>query len=416
MARKTFNVLFFIKKARLLKNGEAPVCMRITVNGCMVDVLVKRSCPVNLWNQAKENSKGKDRMSVELNHYLEITRSRIHQIYRELESTGKTITVDLMRKLYYGVDEDSKTLLQVFREHNEQSRKLIGKDFVSKTVQRYETTTRYLEEFVQKEYQLTHIALNNLEANFISKFDAFLKIEKGCAQNSAITRLKNLKKIIRIALAKGWMKNDPFLEIRFSLDKVEPDFLEDSEIQKLISKEIDIPRLSQVRDIFVFCCFTGLAFSDIHGLRKEHIVEDSNGVRWIRKGRQKTKIMCNIPLMEIPLKILEKYSTNEYCKKHGVLFPVLCNQKMNAYLKELADICGIKKTLTTHVARHTFATFALANGVSIESVAKMLGHTNVQMTRHYARVLDRTVIREMSQIKMDFHFPFNKDDSSVIVE
>ncbi|NMW95262.1 integrase catalytic domain-containing protein [Bacteroides vulgatus] len=151
------------------------------------------------------------------------------------------------------------------------------------------------------------------------------------------------------------------------------------------------------------CCFTGLAFSDIHGLRKEHIVEDSNGVRWIRKGRQKTKIMCNIPLMEIPLKILEKYSTNEYCKKHGVLFPVLCNQKMNAYLKELADICGIKKTLTTHVGRHTFATFALANGVSIESVAKMLGHTNVQMTRHYARVLDRTVIREMSQIKMDFH-------------
>lgn len=152
------------------------------------------------------------------------------------------------------------------------------------------------------------------------------------------------------------------------------------------------------------CCFTGLAFSDIHGLGKEHIVEDSNGVRWIRKGRQKTKIMCNIPLMEIPLKILEKYSTNEYCRKHGVLFPVLCNQKMNAYLKELADICGIKKTLTTHVARHTFATFALANGVSIESVAKMLGHTNVQMTRHYARVLDRTVMREMSQIKMDFHF------------
>ena len=156
--------------------------------------------------------------------------------------------------------------------------------------------------------------------------------------------------------------------------------------------------------LIVFYRFTGLAFSDIHGLRKEHIVEDSNGVRWIRKGRQKTKIMCNIPLIEIPLKILEKYSTNEYCKKHGVLFPVLCNQKMNAYLKELADICGIKKTLTTHVGRHTFATFALANGVSIESVAKMLGHTNVQMTRHYARVLDRTVIREMSQIKMDLHF------------
>ena len=177
MARKSFSVLFFIKKGKLLKNGEAPVCMRITVNGCMVDISIKRSCPVNLWNQAKENSKGKDRMSVELNHYLEITRSHVHQIYRELETSGKVITVDLVRKLYYGVDEDNKTLLQVFREHNEQSRKLIGKDFVSKTVQRYETTTRYLEEFIKKEYQLPDIALNNLEANFISKFDAFLKIE-----------------------------------------------------------------------------------------------------------------------------------------------------------------------------------------------------------------------------------------------
>ena len=154
MARKSFSVLFFIKKGKLLKNGEAPVCMRITVNGCMVDISIKRSCPVNLWNQAKENSKGKDRMSVELNHYLEITRSHVHQIYRELETSGKVITVDLVRKLFYGVDEDNKTLLQVFKEHNEQSRKLIGKDFVSKTVQRYETTTRYLEEFIKKEYNL----------------------------------------------------------------------------------------------------------------------------------------------------------------------------------------------------------------------------------------------------------------------
>lgn len=237
---------------------------------------------------------------------------------------------------------------------------------------------------------------------FIEDYEFWLKTEKKCCHNTATKYLKNFKKIIRIALAKGWMKNDPFSEIKFSLDKVEPDFLEDSEIQKLISKEIDIPRLGQVRDVFVFCCFTGLAFSDIHDLKKEHIVEDPNGAKWIRKGRQKTKIMCNIPLMEVPLKILGKYSTNEYCKSRGVLFPVLCNQKMNAYLKELADICGIKKTLTTHTARHTFATFALANGVSIESVAKMLGHTNVQMTRHYARVLDRTVIREMSQVRMDF--------------
>lgn len=194
-------------------------------------------------------------MSVELNHYLEITRSRIHQIYRELESTGKTITVDLMRKLYYGVDEDSKTLLQVFREHNEQSRKLIGKDFVSKTVQRYETTTRYLEEFIKKEYQLSDIALNNLEANFISKFDAFLKIEKGCAQNSAITRLKNLKKIIRIALENDWIKKDPFAYYRFKLEETDPEFLTMDEIKIILAKEFTIKRVEQVRDVFYLLHF-----------------------------------------------------------------------------------------------------------------------------------------------------------------
>ena len=340
MARKTFNVLFFIKKARLLKNGEAPVCMRITVNGCMVDVLVKRSCPVNLWNQAKENSKGKDRMSVELNHYLEITRSRIHQIYRELESTGKTITVDLMRKLYYGVDEDSKTLLQVFREHNEQSRKLIGKDFVSKTVQRYETTTRYLEEFIKK---------------------------------------------------------DPFAYYRFKLEETDPEFLTMDEIKIILAKEFTIKRVEQVRDVFIFCIFTGLAFSDVKDLSPEHLVKDNKGELWIRKNRQKTKIMCNIPVLPVAASILDKYKDVAECT--GKLLPVLCNQRMNSYLKEIADVCGIHKNLSTHTARHSYATsVCLANGVSMENVAKMLGHADTSVTKHYARVLDQNILKDMQKV------------------
>ena len=403
MARKSFSVLFFIKKAKLLKNGEAPVCMRITVNGCMVDISIKRSCPVNLWNQAKENSKGKDRMSVELNHYIEITRSRIHQIYRELETSDKVITVDLVRKLYYGVDEESKTLLQVFREHNEQSRKLIGKDFVSKTVQRYETTTRYLEEFIKKEYQLSDIALNNLEANFISKFDAFLKIEKGCAQNSAITRLKNLKKIIRIALENDWIKKDPFYGIHFKQEEVNVEFLSREELDILMNKEFAIKRLEQVRDIFVFCCFTALAFVDVQQLSREHLIKDNNGALWIRKARQKTNQMCNIPVLTIPQRILRKYEDNAECIKKGVLLPVISNQRMNAYLKEIADVCGIAKRLTTHVARHTAATVVfLANDVSMENVSKILGHSNIRMTQHYAKVLDSSIMRDMVNVEQSF--------------
>ena len=383
MARKSFSVLFFIKKGKLLKNGEAPVCMRITVNGCMVDISIKRSCPVNLWNQTKENSKGKDRMSVELNHYLEITRSRIHQIYRELETSDKVITVDLVRKLYYGVDEESKTLLQVFREHNEQSRKLIGKDFVSKTVQRYETTTRYLEEFIKKEYQLSDIALNNLEANFISKFDAFLK--------------NNLKKIIRIALENDWIKKDPFAYYRFKLEETNPEFLTMDEIKIILAKEFTIKRVEQVRDVFVFCIFTGLAFSDVKDLSPEHLVKDNKGELWIRKNRQKTKIMCNIPVLPVAASILDKYKDVAECT--GKLLPVLCNQRMNSYLKEIADVCGIHKNLSTHTARHSYATsICLANGVSMENVAKMLGHADTSVTKHYARVLDQNIFKDMQKV------------------
>ena len=397
MARKSFSVLFFIKKAKLLKNGEAPVCMRITVNGCMVDISIKRSSPVNLWNQAKENSKGKDRMSVELNHYIEITRSRIHQIYRELETSGKAITVDLVRKLYYGVDEESKTLLQVFREHNEQSRKLIGKDFVSKTVQRYETTTRYLAEFIKKEYQLSDIPSNDLEPDFISKFDAFLKIEKGCAHNSSITRLKNLKKIIRIALQNEWIKKDPFAYYRFKIEDTEPEFLTMDEIKIILDKEFTIKRIEQVRDIFIFCTFTGLAFSDVKELSPEHLIRDNKGELWIRKSRQKTNVMCNIPVLPVAASILDKYKDVAECT--GKLLPVLSNQRMNSYLKEIADICGIHKNLTTHCARHSYATsVCLANGVSMENVAKMLGHTDTSTTKHYARVLDQNIFKDMQKV------------------
>ncbi len=392
MARKSFSVLFFIKKAKLLKNGEAPVCMRITVNGCMVDISIKRSCPVNLWNQAKENSKGKDRMSVELNHYLEITRSRIHQIYRELETSDKVITVDLVRKLYYGVDEESKTLLQVFREHNEQSRKLIGKDFVSKTVQRYETTTRYLEEFIKKEYQLSDIALNNLEANFISKFDAFLKIEKGCAQNSAITRLKNLKKIIRIALENDWIKKDPFAYYRFKLEETDPEFLTMDEIKIILAKEFTIKRVEQVRDVFVFCIFTGLSYVDVCELTPENIRLSFDGNLWIIKKRHKTSITSNIRLLDIPKSILQKYDGK---LPNGKLLPVISNQKMNDYLKEIAVVCGINKKITFHVARHSFATLSISYGVPIESVSKMLGHTNIRTTQIYAKIIDTKLSEDM---------------------
>lgn len=204
-------------------------------------------------------------------------------------------------------------------------------------------------------------------------------------------------------LANDYISKDPFVNIKFKLDVVEREFLEDHEIKAIIDKNIPVQRLAQVRDVFVFAIFTGLAFSDLKGLKSEHLVRDNNGDMWIRKARQKTKNMCNIPLLNPAQQILEKYKDHPECVTKGVLLPTLCNQKMNVYLKELATICGIEKEICTHVARHSFATsVALANGVSIENVAKMLGHSNTNMTRHYARVLDKSIKRDMAQVNSKF--------------
>ena len=400
--KSTFKVLFYLKKGSEKKNGEVMIMARITIDGKLCQFSTKQSILPENWNIAAGKAKGKD--AGRINALLEDIKASLNNIYHEQQRRDNYVTAEKVKNEFLGHSEKHETVLNLFKKHNDDVKQLVGISKTIATYRKYEVTRRHLAEFIQSKYNISDIAINEITPMFITDFELYLRTTCKCSYNTTAKFMQFFKRIILIARNNGILIGDPFANYKIRLEKVDRGYLTEDEIKIILKKKMVSERLENVRDLFIFSCFTGLAFSDIHGLRKEHIVEDSNGVRWIRKGRQKTKIMCNIPLMEVPLKILEKYSTNEYCRKHGVLFPVLCNQKMNACLKELADICGIKKTLTTHVARHTFATFALANGVSIESVAKMLGHTNVQMTRHYARVLDRTVIREMSQIKMDFHF------------
>ena len=400
--KSTFKVLFYLKKGSEKKNGEVMIMARITIDGKLCQFSTKQSILPENWNIAVGKAKGKD--AGRINALLEDIKASLNNIYHEQQRRDNYVTAEKVKNEFLGHSEKHETILDLFKKHNDDVKQLVGISKTIATYRKYEVTRRHLAEFIQSKYNISDIAINEITPMFITDFELYLRTTCKCSYNTTAKFMQFFKRIILIARNNGILIGDPFANYKIRLEKVDRGYLTEDEIKIILKKKMVSERLENVRDLFIFSCFTGLAFSDIHGLRKEHIVEDSNGVRGIRKGRQKTKIMCNIPLMEVPLKILEKYSTNEYCRKHGVLFPVLCNQKMNACLKELADICGIKKTLTTHVARHTFATFALANGVSIESVAKMLGHTNVQMTRHYARVLDRTVIREMSQIKMDFHF------------
>ena len=403
MKRDSFKVLFFLKKAKLLKNGEASVCMRITVNGARVETNIRKSIDPALWNQAKECAKGKSRKSCDLNAYIEEARIKLHGIFNELESEGIPIHARLLQEKFFGQDKEPeviRTIIGTMQEHNDQCRELVGKDYALITVRRYESCKRYLAELIKQKYGKEDLPLTEVNGELVRAFEFYLKTEKECQQNTVIRYMKCLKKITNLALANEWITKDPFIGIKFHEKEVIREFLTMDELLTIYNKKFSLERITVVRDVFIFAAFTGLAFIDVQQLAPEHIVEDQNGNLWIRKPRQKTKNMCNIPLLDIPMAILRKYATHPTCQKKNVLLAVTCNQKMNCYLKEIADLCMINKTLTTHTARHSYATsVCLANGVSIETVAKMLGHSNIKMTQHYARVLDSSILRDMNNVK-----------------
>ena len=399
MKRNSFTVLFLLKK-KLLKSNETPVSLRITVNGQRSEIRTRRSIDPKLWCQAKERSRGRDRLSQDLNHYIETSRVRLYQIFEKLEREEKPVSAKIVLDIFNGKTENSqRTLLGIFKEHNEQCRKLIGIDYVAITVNRYDLCCRYLGELITKEYNLEDLPLKEIDNEFIRKFELYLKTERGCAQNTVIRYMKAFKKVINLAVANDWISRNPFAGIRFHEKEVVKEVLTKEELQIMIQKEFAIPRLGLVRDVFIFCAFTGLAFVDVSQLKPEHIVKDSKGKLWIRKHRQKTKNICNIPLLEIPQIILDKYKNHPICQKKGLCLPVMVNQKMNSYLTEIADLCGIEKNISTHTARHTFATqICLSNDVPMETVSKMLGHSSLKMTQLYAKVIDTKISKDMDAL------------------
>ena len=397
MKRQTFNVLFFIRKTRTVKSGETPIMLRITIQGQLAEMQLKRTVKPELWSQAKERCTGKDSKSVEVNRYLESIKLRLYEIHRTLEDENKLINPMEIKRRFLGLDEKHKMFFEVFQEHNDKCRELIGKDYAKVTVSRFDTCLKYFKEMLLKQYHLKDIPMKEINNAIIQDYIHFLKSKKNLQENTVIRYMKVVKKITNMALANDWIDKNPFMNIHFHEQEVHKEFLTKEELEILRTKVFNVPRLELVRDIFLFQCWTGLAFIDVSELKPEHLVTDNEGNIWIRKARQKTKIMCNIPVLPVAASILDKYKDVSDCT--GKLLPVLCNQRMNSYLKEIADVCGIQKNLSTHTARHSYATsICLANGVSMENVAKMLGHADTNVTKHYARVLDQNILKDMQKV------------------
>ncbi|WP_068473277.1 site-specific integrase [Saccharicrinis aurantiacus] len=397
---KNVKTLFFIKRTKLTQKGDATIFVRITINKERTEFSLKKHIPPKLWDDKKERAKGKTQFAIEINEFIDQYNKKILSYIDFMRLDNQTVTARIIQEKLVGKKETRRTILKVFREHNNNAKKLIGIDFAPDTVQRYETSYMHTKEFIKWQYKREDLALEDLNHQFVRNYELYLKTERKCAHNTTIKYLKNFKKIVRIAIANGWMKKDPFSTIKFKLKPVDAIYLSKEELYTIIFKDISIERIVQVRDVFVFCCFTGLAFSDVKTLKREHITTDGNGSTWIHKKRMKTKQMSTIFVIDAAKKLMAKYKdVPELIEKDAVL-PVLSNQKMNAYLKEIGMICGIDKPISTHTARHTFATtVTLENNIPLEVVSKTLGHSSTKMTQRYARTTEALIQKNMEKIK-----------------
>jgi site-specific recombinase XerD len=397
--RVSLRVLFYIKRTKLWEDGRAPIYVKLTYNRTYAEMAINRAIKPSLWDNNKCIVKGNSKEAKQLNSLFETIEFQLQEYLRILREDNKVISAKSIKKAFLGIDDDKMTILSIFRDHNDNINKLINIDYSPATCQKYETCSNYVQEYIKLRYKKEDLELAELNHQFVTYFESFLKSEKGIGHNTAIKYLTNLKKIIRIALSNNWMKSNPFANYKFQLKKVDRGFLNEDELEAIKNLKLSFGRLATVRDCFLVSCFTGLAYSDLKGLSKTNVIKGTDGKTWIDVNRRKTDVRSKIPVLPVVQNIFNKYADHPKCILHNVLLPVLTNQKMNAYLKEIADLAGISKNLTTHLARHTFATtVTLNNDVPIESVSKMLGHSSINMTKTYARLLDKKVGNDMEKL------------------
>lgn len=404
---KTFALSYFTRRAKGKNKNLFTLYARLTIDGKRADFTLSRLIDPSDWDVTRSCPKGRSAAVKELEKYLATMEELFYRLERQLIEREIPITIESLLKSYKGAtkgeekQESQKTLCAIFELHNKQLQELSDSgQIVNRTVTRYKATQKYFVEFLTEKYNKTDIALASLEYSFVKEFDHFVRTKKACAHNTTVKYIKNLKKVIKMAVEYGWLEKDPFAKFKQKSQPVNRSPLDTDELKKIENLKFDTTRLENVRNWVLFSCYTGLAYTDISTLKSEHITRDNDGSYWINKPRNKTKVMSKIYLFPKALAIIDSYRGNPLAERDGTVFPKMSNQRLNAYLKEIGDLAGIKKKLTFHLCRYTFATtVTLGNGVSLESVMSALGHANVRQTQQYAKMVGGRIKAEMEKIK-----------------
>ncbi|TDH19778.1 site-specific integrase [Segetibacter sp. 3557_3] len=395
-----FSLLFYLKKPKNYTAGPVPIYLRITVDGKRAEISAGRECDPLRWNSKASRLIGTKEEVKSLNALLDNLQSKVYDAHRRLSEQRETITALDIKDVFTGSGEKNRMLMETFSDHNRKIAALVGKEFAKGTLQRYETSFRHTREFLRYRYGVSDIDIKKIDHCFIEDYDFYLRTVCNCLNNSAVKYVKNFKKIIRICMANGWIVMNPFSNYKGRVKTVDRICLTAEEIQRITEKKFATDRLEHVRDVFLFCCYTGLAYADVKKLKACDVSKGIDGELWIFTYRQKTETRSAVPLLPAAVELIEKYANDPVCLSRNIPLPVPSNQKMNDYLKEIAAVCGINKMLTSHIARHTFATtITLTNGVPIETVSKMLGHSSLKQTQHYAKIIDSKVSSDMLTLR-----------------
>ena len=398
----TFGIQFVIRLPKQQKNDQATVFARISVNGRRCEISLKKKVDPQNWDDAKGKARGTKDEIRKLNEHIERVRTIIADGYHQLIQQKKIITVDAVKSLFLGTDQNEITLIKLGEYHNTEMKDKLADG----TMKNYYTTQKYIVKFLKEKYHRNDICLAELNYKFILDFESYLSKhqpkdhQKPLHNNGIMKHIERLCKMVNMAITMDWLVKDPFAKYKQHFDKVERFYLTKEELSAIENKKFSIERLQTVKDLFLFSCYTGLAYIDTMNLTAGNIVKGIDGNDWLITSRQKTDTDVRIPLLPQAEELIKKYHNHPKAVNYGTLFPVISNQKMNAYLKEIADLCNINKAITFHIARHTFATtVTLSNGVPIESVSKMLGHTTIRSTQVYAKVVEQKLSEDMQNLK-----------------
>lgn len=401
----TFSVLFWIYFQRE-KDGEAPLFARISLDGKKLNISLKRKINIALWDSKTQRSTGNEAYDLELNEFLDQEYSRLFQYYQELRIEGKVRSLENIKKKYFGEIDKLYSLEDIFKYHNT----ICFSKLKPNTQRLYNTSQNYIRKFIEQEFGRKDFYLQELDYNFVLKFEHFLRTVKpkhyqqNLQHNAVMKHIKRLKKMISLAYRMEWIDKNPFIKFQSTLEPREREFLSAEDLSKIENKKLKLERLGRVRDLFIFSCYTGISFGDLVLLKPENLTIGINGKLWIVTRRMKNGNSVKVPLLQKAVAIIEKYKTDVSCQVSGTLLPKISNQKVNQYLKEIATLCEVNKHVTFHLARHTFATtVALSNGMPIETVSKILGHKKLSTTQIYAKVVERKLGDDMEVLEEKIH-------------